>query len=81
MAYGDVIAFCLQPGIPRIVPQTTAFGLLGRLQNIRSSVALDLSVDGTTYVTVTATTTGFETGVLYARCTISTATVIAEPAN
>lgn len=80
MAYPDYpsnVVAGLQPGIPKIVPQTTAFALLGRLQHLRSSAALDLSIDGTTYTTVTATTTGIETAVPYARCTISTATVIA----
>jgi hypothetical protein len=79
MAYGDVIAFALQPGIVAVMPQTTAFALPSKTPvMIQSSAALELSIDGVTFTSVTATTTGTTTVAGFARCTTGTVTVLAK---
>jgi len=63
-------------GVPTVVAQTTAYALPPVLCFIQSTVALEVSVDGTTYAVLAGSTTGTNTAATFARCTTSTATVI-----
>lgn len=66
----------LMSGVPTVIAQTTAYALPPRGCFIQSTVALEVSVDGTTYVTLAASTTGAQTGATFVRCTTAPTTVI-----
>ena len=63
-------------GVPTVIAQTTAYALPPTVCFIQSTTALEVSVDGTTYVTLTASTTGTTTGATFVRCTTAPTTVI-----
>ncbi len=78
--YPSNVVFAIPGGVPTVVPQTTAFALPARAHRLQSTVALETSVDGTTFTLVAATTTGIDSQASFARCTTSTTcTVIAKP--
>lgn len=66
----------LMSGVPTIIAQTTAYALPSRGCFIQSTVALEVSVDGTAYTTLASSTTGTQTGATFVRCTTAPATVI-----
>lgn len=63
-------------GVPTVIAQTTAYALPPTGCFIMSTVALEVSADGTTYVTLAASTTGAQTGATFVRCTTAPTTVI-----
>lgn len=63
----------LMRGVPTAMTSTTqVFALPPSLNYIHSTLALELSVDGTTYVLTAATTTGTATAASFCRCTTAT---------
>mgnify|MGYP001615228141 CR=1 FL=1 len=62
----------LSAGVVTVVAQTTTYILPPVVVFLQSTVAMELSPDGTTFTLITATTTGVTTGCVAARCTTST---------
>jgi len=82
MAYPDypsVVRPGLMVGVPTIIAQTTIYALPSKPCFVHSTALLEVSVDGTNFAAVTASTTGTTLGSVFARCTGSTATLICKP--
>lgn len=65
----------LTTGVSNTIAQTTSYALPATANFIMSSVAVELSVDNTTWVLQTATTTGLQTAARFVRCTTAPAVV------
>ncbi len=64
-------------GVPIAVAQTTSYALLARACRVQATVAVEVSVDGTTWATLTnSTTVGENTSAMFVRCTTSTTCVV-----
>lgn len=67
----------LMNGVPLAIAQTTAYALPGRSVKIQSTVAIEVSVDNTTWTALTgADTIGAESAAMFVRCTTSTTCVV-----
>lgn len=67
----------LQVGFPKLVTQTTSYALPPCLVHLTSTVAVDVSVDGTTFNALTnSSTIGAFTSAVFVRCTTSTTCTI-----
>lgn len=76
-----VAVFAVPIGVPTSVLQNQVVGLPSKLCFIQSTVAIDGSVDGTTWVAMTgANTTGVNSGARFARCTTAAVSILAKKA-
>lgn len=66
-------------GIPTTIPQNIVHALPNRSCMILSSVALEVSQDGTTWVAAPTSTTGMQTAGVFVRCPTASAIVTAKP--
>ncbi len=82
MAYPDypsVVRPGISIGYPVTLAQTTIYSLPSKPVQLHSTAALEVSIDCSNFVAVTATTTGTTVAAAFARCTGSTAIVVCKP--
>ena len=65
----------LSAGSAHSITQNVVYALPPQAVFIHSTVALEVSVDGTNFAAVTATTTGVTVGAMFVRCTTAAAVV------
>lgn len=65
----------LTTGVSNAIAQTTSYALPAVTMFLQSSVAVELSADGSTFVAVAASTTGVTTSAVAVRCTTAPAIV------
>jgi hypothetical protein len=65
----------LTTGVSNSIAQTTSYALPAIVVHLQSTVAVELSPDGSTWALVTASTTGVQTAAVAVRCTTAPAIV------
>lgn len=65
----------LTTGVSNAIAQTTSYALPAVTVYLQSTVAVELSPDGSTFALVAASTTGIQTAALAVRCTTAPAIV------
>jgi len=77
-----VAVYGIPVGVPTTILQNQVVGLPSRLSFIQSTVAIDGSVDGVTWVAMTgANTTGVSSPARFARCTTAGVTILCKRAD
>jgi hypothetical protein len=66
-------------GVPTTILQNVVYALPNRAALVLSSVALDVSQDGTTWVAAPSSTTGLQTAGVFIRCPTAGALVTVKP--
>lgn len=63
-------------GVPVAITQNVAYALPARTVRLQSLAAVEVSIDNSTWATLTNSTTGAETSAVFVRCTTGNTTVV-----